>query len=533
MRRTLLVVILGLSGAAQSPQIPAASAPAVWVVSSLTRVLPGDPPGPQTTAHLFAARGEYQAFQIALRAPASGLTLQNAQASDLTSGSGHSLSRSGITLYREHYVHVDTGSPDWRGSNRPLGPGSYPDALIPFLDPHTGAPLSGSAYRAAPFTVAPHGTLTVWVDVRVDRGASPGDYTGEVTLSTDQGDLRVAWTLTVWNFELPLKPTLKSSFAFWNPVGQDALEELVRHKLMPGVSTGNPAATELALMSASGLSIANTGLWSGADTSNCMMGPAPSVSSFLSAAAKHAPQLDLFNYTADEIGNCTNLFPQVQAWARNMHAAGIKNLVVIPPTPALYDDGSGTGRSAVDIWVILPMQYNASSVAQVQAKGDEVWSYNAVVQDGYSPKWQIDYDLIDYRIQAGFISQSLGLTGLLYWRVDLWSGDPWSNVNNTGALAAANYPGEGLLMYPGQAVGLSGVVPSMRLKALRDGVQDYEYVAILKGLGRADWALPLVRSVAPDWRNWARIGDQLEAARRRMGAEIDRLSQIGLVPRRR
>ncbi len=40
-----------------------------------------------------------------------------------------------------------------------------------------------------------------------------------------------------------------------------------------------------------------------------------------------------------------------------MHAAGIANLVTMTPTPELLDDGSGTGRSAIDIWVVLPVMY--------------------------------------------------------------------------------------------------------------------------------------------------------------------------------
>ena len=115
-----------------------------------------------------------------------------------------------------------------------------------------------------------------------------------------------------------------------------------------------------------------------------------------------------------------------------------------------------------------------------------MWSYNALVQDSYSPKWLIDYDPIGYRLQAGFLSQSYGLTGLLYWRIDRWDGDPWMRVNNEGAFNSSNYPGDGMLVYPGEPAGLPGsVVPSLRLKQLRDGEQDYEYVELLKHMGRA------------------------------------------------
>ena len=42
-----------------------------------------------------------------------------------------------------------------------------------------------------------------------------------------------------------------------------------------------------------------------------------------------------------------------------------------------------------------------------------------------------------------------------------------------------------IIVYPGAAVGLSGqVMPSMRLKYLRDGVDDYDYVQLLKAQGQ-------------------------------------------------
>jgi hypothetical protein len=421
---------------------------------------------------------------------------------------------------------VDAASPDWHGPNRSQGAGWYPDPLIPLLNPATGKPPAG-VYRAAPFRVEGSEILTLWVDVFVPRRAAPGEYHALLTVSSDQGKIEIPWTLTVWGFELPLQPSLRSAFAYWNPVGREAIEELLHHRLMPErIPAAGSASVEHEWKASLGLSMTDTGFWSGADNSHCTMKAAPPVNDLLAAAARHDPGLYLFNYTADEVQACRNLYPTIRAWARNLHEAHIRNLVVIPPTRELYDDGSGSGRSAVDVWVVLPVQYDHSSaeLAAVRAHGNEVWSYNAVVQDGYSPKWLIDYDPIGYRLQAGFLSQSLGLTGLLYWRIDRWDGDVWKNVNNAGVFSSGNFPGEGLLVYPGGPAGLPGVVPSLRLKQLREGAQDYEYVELLKRLGRGDWALQQVRSVASDWAHWTRSGDELEAVRRRLGAEIERLS---------
>jgi hypothetical protein len=255
------------------------------------------------------------------------------------------------------------------------------------------------------------------------------------------------------------------------------------------------------------------------------MSPAPSAALYKSLAAAQQPGLMLYSYSADEIGHCSNLYPTIKQWANNMHQAGIKNLISISPTPALYDDGSGTGRSAVDIWVLLPVMYNnsAARVKEVMKKGDDVWSYNTLVQDAYSPKWLIDFDPVNFRIQPGFISQSLDLKGMLYWRVDKWPSDAWNNVNNNGTYSSSNYPGEGMLVYPGQQVGVKGVVASMRMKWLRDGVEDYDYVQILKQIGKANEAMEVARSVGPDWTNWTRDPNAIEAARKKLGETIDRI----------
>jgi hypothetical protein len=176
--------------------------------------------------------------------------------------------------------------------------------------------------------------------------------------------------------------------------------------------------------------------------------------------------------------------------------------------------------------------YNNSRqhVQEVLKKGDAVWSYNTLVQDAYSPKWLIDFDPVNFRIQPGFISQSLHITGLLYWRVDRWGSDPWNNVNNKGTFSGANYPGEGMLVYPGQPVGVKGVVASMRLKWLRDGVEDYDYVEILKELGKSDLAMEIAQSVGPDWTNWTRHPNAIEAARMKLGEAINALTTASPAP---
>ncbi|MBN1459266.1 MAG: DUF4091 domain-containing protein, partial [Armatimonadetes bacterium] len=491
---------------------PVLAAPVVWVEPSLERVGAWEAAGTAQSINIYAAQGETESFQVVVRAEGSPLSNVNVIAPDLGGPE--------FTLYREHYVYV-SGSSDWTSNrNHPEGPGWYADALIPFVDPVTGADLTGATYDAVPFDLEAGRNRPVWVDVYVPRGTAPGVYTGSVSVTSDQGPAAVLVNLTVWNFALPVKPAAKSAILLWTLRRDPAtVRELLRHRLMPNsVNTWE----ERELIDTQGLNATNIGFWSGADGTNCSINPAPAASTVASVAAEHEPDLHLYAYTADEINSCSNVFTTLKAWARALHAAGVDNLVTMAPVPELYDDGSGTGRSAVDIWVVLPKMYNwsPSRVEYVLDKGDEVWSYNCLSQDDYSPKWLLDFAPLNFRLQPGFINQSLDLTGVLYWRADLWTSSPWTNVEGYGP----SYPGEGMLLYPGSYVGVSGGVASMRVKWLRDGIDDYDYVELLKQYGLGDWALEVCRTVGPDWSNWTRSPEEAEAARRLLG---EKLHEIG------
>ncbi len=496
----------------------AQTGPTVWTAPSLTRVGQTDPAGTVITAQLEAARGEYESFQVIVRAPAgTNLTNANVTMSELIGPGGAIIPQSSYSIFREYYVNVTANSPAWAGSaNMPLPKGWYPDALIPFIDPSTGLPPSSGTLVAAPFTVSAGQNQPIWVDLLVPRNATAGQYTGSYTVTTAQGNFTGSVALTVWNFTLPVVPSLHSSFQYWTAGTLAGNEELLRNRLQPYTV---PAATESTLLPL-GYRDYNLAYWSGANIGTCSMPAPPSVSQLKSTVAAQQPGLDLYNYTADEVGACTNLYTALQQWGLNLHQAGVNQLVTMAPVPQLFSDGSGTGRSAVDIWVVLPDMYdaNTANIQSALAKGDQVWSYNTLIQDADSPKWEIDYPPINFRIQPGFINQSLNLNGLLYWRIDLWSSDPWNNVYGYGS-----YPGEGQLVYPGSTAGIQGVAPSMRLKYLRDGVDDFEYIQLLKAAGQGAWALQVAAGVGANWSTWTRDPNVLTSARHQLGQQLDAL----------
>ena len=189
-----------------------AAGPVVWVAPSMDRIGQSDAAGATTSAEIWAARGEYESFQVVVRASGNALGNVNVTVSDLTGPGGATISADNVTLFREHYVYVDEASPNWGGSNQPLGPGWYADGLIPFKDPVTGAELSGATLDAVPFEVSANKNQPIWVDVLVPRSAQAGLYTGTFTVTSNQGSADGQISLYVWDFALPLKPSLRSSF---------------------------------------------------------------------------------------------------------------------------------------------------------------------------------------------------------------------------------------------------------------------------------------------------------------------------------
>jgi Domain of unknown function (DUF4091) len=483
----------------------------VWTTTSLERVGPKDASrSPERPPHLFAARAEWESFQVIVHANAT-LTNVSFSFSDLAGPLGAVIPKSSLSLYRESYIFV-TSSPDWRGTNRPLGSGWYPDGLIPFAPGET-------------LTVSPDQNQPIWVDLFVPADATPGSYTGSLRIKSDQGRSAIPISLKVWNFTLPAQPSLKSSVSLHGAqtMQTQVQELLLQHKLMPAVVNPTDSAN---LSSQFGLSTAGLLFWSNDDAKACTMASPPAVSALRKSLSAYPPSVTTYVYVADEIGRCTNLFGTIKQWALALHEAGSKSLLTIVPQPGLYSDGGTSGKSAVDFWVMLPSQYVASlaQIPEVINLGNEIWSYTALVQDSYSPKWLVDFSPLNFRI-TGFIAEPLGVTGILYWSADHWNSDPWHDLSFTSD--GENYPGEGQLIYPGLPVGVSGALPSIRLKWLRDGVEDYEYVEILKGLGRGPWALQTASRAAKDWTNWTQDPATLESVREQLGAEIDYLMTSG------
>ena len=492
----------------------------IWTTHSLDRVRMNRQPEGSANVEIYGAKGEYQSFQIVANAASGEVELTDLIFTDFKGDSGVIEASKYVTIYREHYIQVNENSPQIGDSVLVEDTGMIPDALIPVVDPTTGEKLSGNRFNAFPHTVTTEECQPFWVDVQIPRDIPAGEYFATFAIKTADGIQKGTVTLTVWNIEISKTSSQGIHFRTSQTKTEQRAIVAAQHRMFaPGYS----AELEQKLSEEYGLGLTSVSFWSGANESTLTMNAAPKLEKVQEAVAKRYSKLPAYAYTADEISGITALYEPLKEWARVLHAANVNQLVVMAPEEELFDDGSGTGRSAVDIWVILPRQYTEYEelIRKAQAKGDQVWSYNCLVQDSFSPKWQLDYSLSNFRIQPGFINYSLDLDGYLYWLVDNWKTleDPWTCVGEDGF--GYLYNGDGNLFYPGDDVGLyDSYAPSIRAKAIRDGLQDYELLTAIEKLGQEELAREYAEMLGKDFENWEQSGDRIIEKRIELGNSV-------------
>lgn len=195
---------------------------------------------------------------------------------------------------------------------------------------------------------------------------------------------------------------------------------------------------------------------------------------------------------------------------------------------------------AVDIWCPLFSFIDPDAVNKKLEQGDEVWSYTALsqrapkysakygeVKDYDPPYWAIDQPLTAYRIPT-WINLQYRITGYLYWST-VYSDksvtgvtDPW--FLPIFAASGKHFSGEGYLIYPGKPCGIDGPVASIRLKNVRDAMEDYEYFDQLRKLSDEKTVHALVSEIVPNW--WAKpTADDFLRIREKISAEIVKLKK--------
>ncbi len=539
----------------------------VQVLPSTVRVRPSDAVQGARSVSIAAARNEVESFQVVITAHGGTLTYVKTEITPLQHGD-YAIPAENIRLFRAESVPIRRV-----GFRAAEGPGLVPDPLIPFENPYTGETIGKPYwYRDAgkmlpgrfggtDFSVWDGQNQTIWVDVAVPRDAPAGVYTGVLRVKPAETPAHeIPVELTVWDFTLPDGPTHENHFGGFSRVAahlglernSEAFHEIEeRYEAMLAEHRINPAFPrrlwpEIQDDGTADFSEVDTAIITFVErfhVTNIEIPRAP-FRDILGADREKA--LNFYRswyayletkgwanrsylYMLDE-PNSAEEYERVRQLGALVDEAEprIRRLVVEQPYIQHPDWGALDG--AVDIWCPLFGFIHEPSIKDVQARGEDVWSYSALVQpappyhpeyeevkDDHPPYWQIHFPLVSYRI-APWLNRRYGITGLLYWSVCFWASPPRNPWDEPGFRGYWN--GDGAMLYPGEDAGIEGPVSSMRLKSLRDGMEDYEYFVILEERGGADVVEAVVREAVPTWGTWDQDPEALPRLRARLAEEI-------------
>jgi len=536
----------------------------VWTVTDTRRVLRDEPAGKGTEVVLAAARNEGRGFQILMRSDEAVKGI-NIQPGDLKGPGDAAIAAKDARLYRQHQLEIKQGT----HRNDAFEPGWYPDPLIPFRHPVTGEPLKGARFAAVPFDLPANETHGFWVDVAVPARTPPGQYRGVCRVTAEgQRPVEIPVVLHVWDFELPSTPTLVTSFGSpagalrgyyrrrakegkdkepedWAAVETQCSLMLSEHRFNAYPPSGSlaPVAKPDGTFDIPAEQVAAFREFVDRYHVNAFCTPHPSsagvkdpkaekpkLHAWLRAWDKAAAELDrpvlFYTYLKDE-PNKEEEYRYVQTWGKAVREAKSVVKVMVVEQTKTQDEKWGDLYGAVDIWCPLFSLHDPDTAAQRQALGEQIWTYTALCQLKPTPWWHIDFPLLHYRVPA-WMAWRYRMTGLLYWGgMSFWNQveDPWTDAWTYGHPKEKDkkglvYNGEGTLVYPARAVGYEGIVPSLRLKALRDSIEDYEYFALAAKLGLADKAQEIVLSVAPSFFEWDKDPASYDKARAKLAELI-------------
>ncbi|MCP4895935.1 MAG: DUF4091 domain-containing protein [bacterium] len=536
---------------------------------SLVKIQPTSPYAGSDSIHLYAARNEYESFQVVLNGPLNGVTVS---ISPLTGPEGSTLPPSTFHFSRAAYMMITDVSND-EGITGPV-----PDGLIPERDL-----FFDEQRNAFPIDVLSGENQLVWVDVFVPENTLPGEYSGVVSVnSTSAPTQNLTLSLTVWDFSLPSTSSLATAFGYegWGvlfghfenpddhyddivPLAQRYLESGLMHRLTLStflIEDWSLYADPIdwpAFDERWGTFFNGRDLAFGPESARVTSVQIPTIGNtnqekvnFWQGFAQHFRSNGwfdlLFDYTLDEPSDDPADYQAIRDRADLVHEADpdLRTLV----TTDIQEAGPYNMEDYIDIWVPLinfmhgkpyevcwSTEYEGdqrSDYDDLVAAGKDLWWYQSCMSHGCGdpndsecyrawPSYMIDHTAIRNRIMA-WMSYRYDIRGELYYDVNYCYDRPvdaWvSQYYFTGN-------GDGTLFYPGRPDTIGGTthipIPTIRLKQIRDGLEDYEYLKLLEQNNGREAVLALMATVVTNTYTYTGVSDDLISVRQQIGEILD------------
>ncbi|PTL81571.1 DUF4091 domain-containing protein [Vitiosangium sp. GDMCC 1.1324] len=510
--------------------------PSVWGVSAMEKVQPQTAPGSSSSVRLFAARNEFVSFQVGLHGGDSGWSGVSASLPALEGPMR--IEGADIVLYRETLLHV----------THPTMPyskvGWWPDGLVPDVDETVG-----EKRQAFPMDVPANESRALWVDVHVPMDAPPGEYYGTVEVVGANGyRLQVDVALTVVDWVMPSTSSLRTSFLVWTPSVCQAFtgqRECSREDQLRLLSYFQKLGLEHRITFVSRFDPQDIPDW---PTFEQWWGP------FLSGTAPlrlPGAKMTCVEYAGPPTPEQLKEF-EAETGARGLQSLSFFPVGDEPPWNSTYDEVLAHARlsrqvapnlrTMLTIWsideldrrgltdlidigvVIVDYLYKSPGKPEAEGRGlsryeaflrrpnRELWIYQSCGTHGCGgvrsenvpgqgwPSYMVDVSPAKARALE-WISFQVGATGEHYYQVAEMLSSAWTDQYKYGG------NGDGTLVYPGTVSVIGGTtsvpLPSLRLKLIRQGMQDYEWLkqvrdsgdpafaqAVARDLVRAPWLVP-------------------------------------------
>ena len=499
----------------------------VWVIPATDRAFPGTQPTTRQAAapaiKLDAAQNEYEGAQVVL----SGVR-------DVTfswSADSDPLITQNTVLDQVYYVNVTQPT-----SNLHAGAGEYPDPLVPrsfgaslsvpdettsfYLLAHVPNTPSAAGDHAATLIVqsgqdAPMAipfTLHVWSFGWTQLSTRTGFA---LNMKALQMSLSGANEKRVWMTMTERRKLLLNTYRM---LSQHGISSVAPVELPEVSASGHFNATQYAAnispyLDAGGLDMSATRIpwvrWFPWRFGSAYDASSARLSTYLTELCamykEHGWQDKAYAYIMDET---TKSYEEraAERYARVLHAAArkagthIKFLLTDDPRPRSLGgvkQANGFLNDDVDIWGVRYFYFfgRVPALRQQKAAGKEVWWYTyANGQVAQIPNYVIEKPNTDQRVW-GWLMQKWNVDGLMNWGLNEWFQpkspsqyrDPYQDTLSYWRVAKAN--GDCSLIYPGYypRYGLddpyAAPVSSLRLEALRDGLEDREYLILAQKLG--------------------------------------------------
>ena len=444
---------------------------ALWAETPLRKILQQDTLKASDRVNpvikIAGAQGEAESFQIAVRPP-KGQNLEDVSVvtNDLIASTGSPIPASAVQGYLQHFHRVPIPS-HFEGPS-----GSWPDALLPL----------------GQFDATGGVTTPLWFTVQIPKDATPGTYTGLLELyGAGLSPVEVFIEVEVFGFKLPSRPMLKTDFNFELALTQDQHAQAggklstnaLRDKFLKNATAHRVTLRELVPFPAEQANYGAALDRFKADLDSVDPAGVTTISVPPSLVA-YPDQLQQANAFVKKHGLTDRVFSQVAnepgrpAWPRLMEgmqiwkdaAPDIPVMVTTYGLDPFLPDG-------LDRWAVHAPIFDTVNNTQVLERihsGKEVWWYVDQTPPRPYGNFFLDFEAIEHRILF-WQTWALGVRGMHYWSVNTPpnGGSPWENL-----LDVTPVNGDGFLLY----TDAHGPVNSIRWECIRDGLEDYDYLAV-------------------------------------------------------